>query len=133
MLPLHSRQPGAVQARGTADRVGMVERALLGGVLQRTASDGRPVLTDKALLKSSGTPPTSSQAQQCHPARLRRTYRNGEVHLTGYLNDYAFLTEGLLNLYEATLSRVDFEEDLDVFRVAGGFEGFDGPVEGEGV
>ena len=34
--------------------------------------------------------------------RLQRTYRNGEASLTGYLSDYAFVIEGLLNLYEAT-------------------------------
>ncbi|MFQ5489495.1 MAG: thioredoxin domain-containing protein [Phycisphaerae bacterium] len=34
--------------------------------------------------------------------RLLRTYRNDKAHLTGYLTDYAFLIEGLINLYEAT-------------------------------
>ncbi len=34
--------------------------------------------------------------------RLFRTHRNGESRLTGYLSDYAFMIEGLLNLYEAT-------------------------------
>jgi len=32
---------------------------------------------------------------------LYRTYRGGKAHLRGYLEDYAFLAEGLLDLYEA--------------------------------
>ncbi len=34
--------------------------------------------------------------------RLLRTHRNGTSRLTGYLTDYAFFIEGLLNLYEST-------------------------------
>ncbi len=34
--------------------------------------------------------------------RLLRTCRDGRSHLTGYLSDYAFFIEGLLNLHEAT-------------------------------
>jgi hypothetical protein len=33
--------------------------------------------------------------------RLLRTYRKGTAHLDAYLEDYAFLAEGLLDLYEA--------------------------------
>jgi uncharacterized protein YyaL (SSP411 family)/aryl-alcohol dehydrogenase-like predicted oxidoreductase len=32
---------------------------------------------------------------------LLRTYRAGKAHLDGYLEDYAYLSEGLLDLYEA--------------------------------
>ena len=35
--------------------------------------------------------------------RLLRTYRSGEAKLNGYLEDYAFLIDGLLALHEATL------------------------------
>jgi uncharacterized protein YyaL (SSP411 family) len=33
--------------------------------------------------------------------RLLRTYRKGHAHTKGYLDDYAFFVEGLLDLYEA--------------------------------
>lgn len=35
--------------------------------------------------------------------RLLRTYKAGEAHLNGYLEDYTFLADGLLALYEADL------------------------------
>ncbi len=34
--------------------------------------------------------------------KLLRSYRNGQARLLAYLSDYAFLIEGLLNLYEAS-------------------------------
>ena len=34
--------------------------------------------------------------------RLLRTYRNGQAKLLGYLEDYSFVADGLLALYEAT-------------------------------
>jgi hypothetical protein len=34
--------------------------------------------------------------------RLLRTWKNGEAKLNGYLEDYAYLTEGLLELYQTT-------------------------------
>jgi len=42
--------------------------------------------------------------------RLLRTYRDGVAKLNAYLEDYAFLAEGLLELYEATGNRRWLEE-----------------------
>ncbi|MFL5693363.1 MAG: thioredoxin domain-containing protein, partial [Ktedonobacteraceae bacterium] len=36
--------------------------------------------------------------------RLLRTYKDGHAHLKGYLEDYAFLADGLLALYEASFN-----------------------------
>ncbi len=37
--------------------------------------------------------------------RLLRTYRNGQAKLLAYLEDYAFVADGLIALYEATFDR----------------------------
>ena len=42
--------------------------------------------------------------------RILRTYRNGNAKLNGYLEDYAFLTHGLITLYQATLDYRWLEE-----------------------
>lgn len=41
------------------------------------------------------------EAQLTRSGRLLRTWRKGKGQLQGYLEDYAFLSEGLLDLYEA--------------------------------
>jgi uncharacterized protein YyaL (SSP411 family) len=42
--------------------------------------------------------------------RLLRTYKDGQSKLNGYLEDYAYMLEGLLALYEATFDVRWFEE-----------------------
>ena len=42
--------------------------------------------------------------------RLLRTYKDGESKLNGYLEDYAYVIEGLLALYEASFDTRWFEE-----------------------
>jgi len=45
-----------------------------------------------------------------HDGRLLRTYKDGESKLNGYLEDYAYLIDGLLALYEASFDPRRFEE-----------------------
>jgi len=42
--------------------------------------------------------------------RVLRTYKDGRAHLNGFLEDYAFLADGLLALYEATFEPRWFAE-----------------------
>jgi len=62
--------------------------------------------------------------------RLLRTYRQGQAKLLGYLEDHAFVADGLLALYEATFDRRWLDEAItlagsmvDLFwdEAAGGF------------
>jgi uncharacterized protein YyaL (SSP411 family) len=42
--------------------------------------------------------------------RLYRSYKNGERHINGYLDDYAFMIEALIALYQATFEQRYLEE-----------------------
>src|SRR5205807_10596209 len=41
---------------------------------------------------------------------MLRTYKDGRAHLNGYLEDYTFLADGLLALYEASFNPGWFSE-----------------------
>ena len=45
-----------------------------------------------------------------HHGRLLRTYKDGRARLNGYLEDYTFLADGLLTLYEASFDPRWFAE-----------------------
>ncbi|MFQ6019241.1 MAG: thioredoxin domain-containing protein [Dehalococcoidia bacterium] len=48
--------------------------------------------------------------------RLLRSYKDGRAKLKGYLEDYAFLIDGLLALHEATLERRWLDESVSLAR-----------------
>jgi uncharacterized protein YyaL (SSP411 family) len=57
-----------------------------------------------------------------HNGRLLRTYKDGRARLNGYLEDYTFLADGLLALYEATFdirwfaeARALMDQAIDLF------------------
>ncbi len=47
-------------------------------------------------------------------SRLLRTYRDGEAKLNGYLEDYAFLIDGLLTLHEVNFSRSTLDAAIEL-------------------
>jgi uncharacterized protein YyaL (SSP411 family) len=51
-----------------------------------------------------------------HNGRLLRSHKDGRAHHNGYLDDYAFLTAGLLDLFEATGERRWLEEAIALDR-----------------
>ncbi len=53
-------------------------------------------------------------AQMFREGYLLHTYRDGQAKLYGYLDDYAFLAGGLLDLYEATFDRSLLERAVHV-------------------
>ncbi|MDL1896863.1 thioredoxin domain-containing protein [Anaerolineae bacterium CFX7] len=51
---------------------------------------------------------TNQKSQIKNPMRLKRSYKDGQARLNGYLEDYANLAEGLLALYETTFKEKYF-------------------------
>ena len=49
------------------------------------------------------------QQHMLRDGRLLRTYKDGQAKLNAYLDDYAFLTAGLLDTFEATFDRTYFD------------------------
>jgi uncharacterized protein len=52
-----------------------------------------------------------------HDGFLRHTYKDGQAKLLGFLDDYAFLTAGLLDLYEATFDRAHLERAVQLAEI----------------
>ena len=48
--------------------------------------------------------------------RLLRTYKDGEAKLNGYLEDYAFLIDGMLKLHEVTFNRGHLDAAIELGR-----------------
>lgn len=50
--------------------------------------------------------------QMCEDGRLYRSYKDGRAHLNGYLEDYAFMAEALIELYQTTFDLRWYREAL---------------------
>jgi uncharacterized protein YyaL (SSP411 family) len=75
------------------------------GLMIASLARGARVLDEPKYAASAARAADFVLRQLRRDGRLLATHRSGESRLTGYLSDYAFFIEGLLNLYEATFEQ----------------------------
>ena len=72
------------------------------GLMIGALAEGHRALGDRRYLEAAERAAAFVTARlRADDGRLLRTYREGQAHLSAYLEDYAYLAEGLLDLYEA--------------------------------
>ena len=84
------------------------------GLMIASMAKGAVVLDDARYRASAVRATDFVLSKMRRDGRLLRTYRAGSARLTAYLSDYAFMTDGLLNLYEATADRKWLQEAIDL-------------------
>ena len=72
------------------------------GLMIATLAKGYAVLDDVRYLDAASRAAEFVLTNMQQDGRLLRSWRNGRAHLMAYVDDYAFLIDGLLGLYEAT-------------------------------
>jgi uncharacterized protein YyaL (SSP411 family) len=72
------------------------------GLMISAFAVGGAVLNEKSFTDRAGRAADFLLTRMRVDGRLRRTYKDGEARLNAYLDDYAFLIAGLLDLYETT-------------------------------
>ncbi len=94
-------------ARAKRVAPGLDDKILTGwnGLMIASLAKGARVLDEPKYAEAAQRAASFLLAKLRKEGRLLRTYRKGEARLTGYLSDYAFLIEGLINLYEATFEQ----------------------------
>ncbi len=74
------------------------------GLMISALAKASQVLDEPKYLEAANRAKTFVQVHAYQPqsGKLRRRYRGGSADIDGYLDDYAFLNQGLLDLYEAS-------------------------------
>ena len=92
------------QARGKRVPPGLDDKVLTAwnGLMIGAMAEGYRVLGETRYLEAAQRAARFvTEELRTEDGRLLRTYREGKAHLAAYLEDYAYLAEGLLDLYEA--------------------------------
>ncbi len=102
---LDEARPKVYEARARRVKPGLDDKILTAwnGLMISALADGYHVLGDtrylEAALRAADFILTTLARED---GGLLRTYRAGKAHLNAYLEDYAYLSEGLIDLYEAS-------------------------------
>jgi uncharacterized protein YyaL (SSP411 family) len=75
------------------------------GMMMRSLAEAGAILCNERYLAAASANASFllQNMRQERDGRLLRSYKNGKAKLNGYLEDYAFLIDGLIALHEATL------------------------------
>ncbi|HET8631402.1 MAG TPA: thioredoxin domain-containing protein [Thermomicrobiales bacterium] len=94
------------EAREERVRPGRDEKILTAwnGLMLRAFAEGAAILERDDYRAAAERAATFLLTTLRRDGRLLRTYKDGRARLNGYLEDYAFLADGLLALYEATFA-----------------------------
>ena len=93
-----------LKARAQRTQPGLDDKVVTAwnGMMLHALAEGYRVLGEERYLEAAEKAAAFVKAHLTTPeGRLLRTCRQGKAHLNAYLEDYAFLAEGLLSLYEA--------------------------------
>ena len=96
-----------LEARSQRIRPGLDDKILTSwnGLMLKGLVDAYTVLWDESVLEMALRNAHFLKENLSNPSQegaLFRTYKNGEARLTGYLDDYAFVIEAFVALYQAT-------------------------------
>ena len=93
-----------LEARGDRIAPGKDEKVLTAwnGMMLRSMAEAAAAFNREDYLEAAVANATFLLGSMRKDGRLLRTYKDGEAKLKGYLEDYAFLVDGLLALYEAS-------------------------------
>ena len=96
-----------LEARSQRIRPGLDDKILTSwnGLMLKGLVDAYTVLWDESVLEMALRNAHFLKEKLSNPSQegaLFRTYKNGEARLTGYLDDYAFVIEAFVALYQAT-------------------------------
>ena len=102
--------------RNNRDRPDRDEKILTSwnGLMIGTLAEAAMVLDRGDYLKSASDNAEFILGNLRNEGRLLRTYRDGQSKLYGYLEDYSFLADGLITLYEASFEYKWLEEAVVV-------------------